>query len=99
MSEKGLILVTGAGGFIGGHLVRHLTESEGRPVRAVDVKPFDDWFQFLPEVENRRLDLRDREACEQAVEGATVVFNLAADMGGMGFIEANKARCMLSVLL
>jgi nucleoside-diphosphate-sugar epimerase len=63
------------------------------------VKPIDEWFQAFGEADNRVADLSDREACREASEGARYVFNLAADMGGMGFIEANKARCMLSVLI
>jgi GDP-D-mannose 3',5'-epimerase len=97
MSDE-VIVVTGAGGFIGGHLVRDLLE-RGCRVRAVDVKPTDDWYQLHRNADNRRLDLRAIEACREALEGASQVHNLAADMGGMGFIENNKALCMLSVLI
>lgn len=93
------VVVCGAGGFIGGHLVADLLREGGARVRAVDVKPIDEWFQVFDEADNRVLDLSDLNACRQALEGARYVFNLAADMGGMGFIEANKARCMLSVLI
>ncbi len=93
-----LIVVTGAGGFIGGHLVRRLAAS-GEHVRAVDVVEADRWHQRSPEAENLVLDLRDRDACARALSGAQLVYNLAADMGGMGFIEANKARCMMSVVI
>ena len=93
------ILVAGAGGFIGGHLVADLRRSGFRRIRAVDLKPIEDWYQRFPDVENLRLDLSDREASLQACAGASQVFNLAADMGGMGFIEHNKALCMLSVLI
>jgi nucleoside-diphosphate-sugar epimerase len=93
------VVVCGAGGFIGGHLVADLLRESGTRVRAVDVKPVDEWFQVFGEADNRVADLSDREACREVVEGARYVFNLAADMGGMGFIEANKARCMLSVLI
>lgn len=92
------ILVTGAGGFIGGHLVANLTR-QGKTVRGVDIKPLDDWYQLFPEAENLQLDLRKRETCERAVKGTPIIYNLAADMGGMGFIENNKALCMLSVLI
>ena len=95
---SGPVVVTGAGGFIGGHLVADLLR-QGQKVRAVDVKPFDDWYQRFDGAENQRLDLALREAAEQAVDGARVVYNLAADMGGMGFIETHKADCMLSVLI
>jgi nucleoside-diphosphate-sugar epimerase len=90
--------VTGGGGFIGGHLVNRLLR-EGASVRAVDQAPVEQWHQASGEVENLVLDLTRAEACERALTGATTVYNLAADMGGMGFIEANKARCMLSVLI
>src|SRR2546430_15655536 len=95
-SEK--IVVCGGGGFIGGHLVADLLR-QGKQVRAVDVKPFEEWFQMFPEAENLQLDLRDKESCERATADVDLVYNLAADMGGMGFIENNKALCMLSVLI
>jgi nucleoside-diphosphate-sugar epimerase len=94
-----LVVVTGAGGFIGGHLVADLLRQGRMKVRAVDQKPLDQWWQQFPEVENRQGELRLREECDAAVRGARVVYNLAADMGGMGFIENNKALCMLSVLI
>jgi len=68
-------------------------------LRAVDIKPLDQWYQLFPDVDNRQLDLRLREACAIALTGAHEVYNLASDMGGMGFIEAHKADCMLSVLI
>jgi GDP-D-mannose 3',5'-epimerase len=92
------ILVTGAGGFIGGHLVADLLR-QGASVRAVDLKPREDWYQIFDEVDNRQLDLQEKGACEESVEGMEQIYNLAADMGGMGFIENNKALCMLSVLI
>lgn len=95
-SEK--ILVCGAGGFIGGHLVADLLR-QGKTVRGVDLKPFDDWYQRFPDVESLQLDLQEKENCQRAVRDMDLVYNLAADMGGMGFIENNKALCMLSVLI
>jgi GDP-D-mannose 3', 5'-epimerase len=92
------IVVTGAGGFIGGHLVADLL-SQGADVRAVDVKPLGQWFQLFPHADNLQLDLRRHQACQIALHGGGDVYNLAADMGGMGFIENNKAACMLSVLI
>lgn len=93
------VLVCGAGGFIGGHLVRRLRDDGAKSIRAVDIKPADQWFQLFPEVENLVMDLRDKDNCYRAVDGCGHVYNLAADMGGMGFIENNKTACMLSVLI
>lgn len=96
---EAVVVVAGAGGFIGGHLTASLLRERNVRVRAVDVKPQAEWFQVHPNAQNLTLDLRLREHCFKAVEGATEVYNLAADMGGMGFIENNKALCMLSVLI
>jgi GDP-D-mannose 3',5'-epimerase len=93
------MLVCGAGGFIGGHLVKHLKAGGAAAVRAVDIKPLDEWFQITPGVENLSLDLLDKANCYEAARDIDAVFQLAADMGGMGFIENNKALCMLSVLI
>ncbi|MGC1392075.1 MAG: NAD-dependent epimerase/dehydratase family protein [Bacteroidales bacterium] len=92
------IVVAGAGGFIAGHLVKELIK-KGHSVRAVDLKPLNEWYQVSTEADNLVLDLRLRENCYQAVNGYNEIFNLAADMGGMGFIENNKAACMISVLI
>jgi GDP-D-mannose 3', 5'-epimerase len=92
-------LVTGAGGFIGGHLVGRLRDEGVSRIRAVDVKPVDEWYQVFPDVENVRANLELVDDCRRAVGGVDTVFNLAADMGGMGFIEHNRALCMLSVLV
>jgi nucleoside-diphosphate-sugar epimerase len=94
-----LVVVTGGGGFIGGHLVADLRRQGYRRIRAVDIKPLDEWYQRFDDVENLILDLNLRENCEQAALGASEIWNLAANMGGMGFIENNKTLCMLSVLI
>jgi GDP-D-mannose 3', 5'-epimerase len=100
MSNTGdVVVVTGAGGFIGGHFVAALRRRGEARIRAVDVKPARDWWQRFRDVENLTLDLREKRACQRACKGASQLFQLAADMGGMGFIENNKAACMLSVLV
>ncbi len=93
------ILVAGAGGFIGGHLVKSLRQRGFSDIRAVDIKPMTQWYQVFDDVENVVADLSEMENCRGACEDVTDVYNLAADMGGMGFIENNKALCMLSVLI
>ncbi len=92
------VAICGAGGFIGGHLVKALLDQGIEVVRAIDIKPVDEWYQASNGVENLSLDLKDKDNCHKAAKGVTAVFQLAADMGGMGFIENNKALCMLSVL-
>jgi nucleoside-diphosphate-sugar epimerase len=99
IDKRDLVVVTGAGGFIGGWLVRHLLEIGFGRVRAVDLKPLEQWFQLSADAENIVGDLRDRGACAIACRSAAAVYNLAADMGGMGFIDAHKAECMISVLI
>jgi nucleoside-diphosphate-sugar epimerase len=99
MTSDQTILVAGAGGFIGGHLVADLLKKGHKRIRAVDLKPLPGWFQRFPQVECKVLNLQDLGNCMEAVNGCDVVYNLAADMGGMGFIEKNKALCMLSVLI
>jgi GDP-D-mannose 3',5'-epimerase len=91
------VLVAGGGGFIGGHLVADLL-GQGRTVRVADVKPMSEWYQVHPDAENVVADLSLLDQAQAQTEGAREVFMLAADMGGMGFIENNKAACMLSVL-
>ena len=93
-----LVVVGGAGGFIGGHLVGKLLD-EGFSVRAADVKPIHEWEQIHADAENLQRDLRLRDHCDEVCAGAADIYNLAADMGGMGFIENNKALCMLTVLI
>jgi GDP-D-mannose 3',5'-epimerase len=99
MAHDDLVLVTGGGGFIGGALVSSLRQQGYKRIRAVDIKPLDHWYQRFNDVENLCLDLNEKQNCEVAAQGARDVFNLAANMGGMGFIEKNKAICMLSVLI
>ena len=99
MKNNNNVLVTGGGGFIGGHLVNTLRQQGYKRIRAVDVKPFDEWYQRFDDVENLCLDLNERENCDVSAKGTDEIYNLAANMGGMGFIEHNKALCMLSVLI
>jgi len=97
--ERKSAIVCGGGGFIGGHLVKHLFEIGYEKIRCVDVKPIDQWYQIDSRAENIVADLAAKEECYRIVQGFEHVYNLAADMGGMGFIENNKALCMLSVLI
>jgi GDP-D-mannose 3', 5'-epimerase len=99
LEREQLVVVAGGGGFIGGHLVAALKARGHERIRAVDLKPVERWYQQHGGVENITADLRVHEACLAASEGAAYVFNLAADMGGMGFIETHKADCMVSVLI
>jgi nucleoside-diphosphate-sugar epimerase len=99
MEQAGKILVAGGGGFIGGHLVRWLVDRGHSDIRVVDCKPLDEWHQVFRQAENVRADLRELAACRAAVRDVRFIFNLAADMGGMGFIESHKADCMMSVLI
>ncbi len=94
-----LIVIAGGGGFIGGHLVQYLLNQGFTNLRSVDIKPTDQWYFHYDQVDNVVADLQLKQACDQACAGAVEVYNLAADMGGMGFIELNKAACMLSVLI
>lgn len=94
-----LITVTGAGGFIGGAMVSHLRRSGHKRIRAIDIKPQQEWYQRFDDVDNHSLDLNLLHNCEFAANGASAIYNFAANMGGMGFIEHNKALCMLSVLI
>ncbi len=93
------VLVAGGGGFIGGALVQHLYDQGFKTIRVADIKPLADWYQVVQGTEQLVLDLKDRDNCWMATRGMAYVFNLAADMGGMGFIEHHKAECMLSVLI
>jgi GDP-D-mannose 3', 5'-epimerase len=93
------VVVCGAGGFIGGHLVKYLLDRGIKVQRAIDIKPVDEWYQVSGDVENLVLDLSEKDSAYQAANGMDVIIQLAADMGGMGFIERHKAECMLSVLI
>src|SRR5256886_2022269 len=97
--KTGKIVICGGGGFIGGHLGADLCMQGHTDIRSIDIKPMNEWYQAFGNVENIRLNRQAKKACEQAVVAADVVYNLAADMGGMGFIENNKGLCMLSVLI
>lgn len=93
------VLVAGGGGFIGGFLTGKLVEAGVRNIRVVDIKPLETWYQIFPEAENLQLDLRESNAARRAVAGTNRIFNMACDMGGMGFIENHRADCMVSVLI
>jgi nucleoside-diphosphate-sugar epimerase len=92
-------LIVGAGGFIGGHLIKRLLSEKKHFIRAVDLKPLDLWFQKFDNVENFSLDMQEYENCIKMTNNVDFVINLACNMGGIGFIENNKADCMLSVLI
>ncbi|MCX7853909.1 MAG: NAD-dependent epimerase/dehydratase family protein [Caldilineales bacterium] len=99
LRKDDLIVITGAGGFIGGALTRYFHEQGFTRIRAVDKKPLPQWFQRIPGVETLCLDLSKEENAIRAVEGAVEVYNLAADMGGMGFIERFRVECLRSILI
>ncbi|MFZ2096522.1 MAG: NAD-dependent epimerase/dehydratase family protein [Anaerolineales bacterium] len=99
LEKDDLIVVAGAGGFIAGSLVRYFHDLGYTNIRAVDKKPLPLWYQRVPGVESLSLDLSYRDNCKRAVEGAIEVYNLAADMGGMGFIERFRVECLRSVLI
>jgi nucleoside-diphosphate-sugar epimerase len=94
-----LIVITGAGGFIAGALTKYFHDKGFTRTRAVDKKPLPDWYHRVPGVESLCMDLSDRENCVRACEGAREVYNLAADMGGMGFIERFRIECLRSILI
>ena len=99
LNQNDLILITGAGGFIGGALARHFHNLGYKRIRAVDRKPLSEWYQRVPGVECLCMDLRENDNAIRAVEDAIEVYNLAADMGGMGFIEHFRVECLRSVLI
>jgi GDP-D-mannose 3', 5'-epimerase len=94
-----LIVIAGAGGFIAGALVRYFHDQGFSRIRAIDKKPLPHWYQRVPDVESLSLDLSYRDNCMSACEGAVEVYNLAADMGGMGFIERFRIECLRSILI
>jgi len=97
MKQK--ILIAGAGGFIGGHLVKYFVDQGKYEIICADIKPFEYWFQIFDENKNYSLDLKNYDNCIKVSEDVEFIFNMACNMGGMGFIENNKAECMLSVLI
>jgi nucleoside-diphosphate-sugar epimerase len=99
LRNNDLIVITGAGGFIAGNLAKYFYERGFRRIRAVDKKPLGDWYLCVPGVENLCLDCSDEEACKHVCDGAVEVYNLAADMGGMGFIERFRVECLRSILI
>jgi len=99
MNKDDLIVVTGAGGFIAGALVKYFKDKGFSKIRGVDKKPLPEWYQRTPGVESLSMDLSEEENCKRAVQGATEVYNLAADMGGMGFIERFRVECLRSILI
>src|ERR1043166_8086086 len=99
LDKNGWVVVTGAGGFIGGHLVAELRPRGFRKIRAADIKPLPEWYQRFDDVDNRQCNLKEMQACYNLCKDVKTVLHLAADMGGMWFIERFKAECMLSVLI
>ena len=99
MNQTDLIVITGAGGFIAGNLVLYFKKKGFTNIRAVDKKPLYDWYLHVPGVENLCLDVSNEANCQRVCEGAKEVYNLAADMGGMGFIERFRVECLRSVLI
>jgi nucleoside-diphosphate-sugar epimerase len=99
MHTDDLIVITGAGGFIAGALTRYFAERGFTRIRAIDKKPLPNWYQRVPGVESLSMDLSEKDHCIRAVEGAAEVYNLAADMGGMGFIERFRVECLRSILV
>lgn len=99
LNKDDLIVITGAGGFIGGSLTRYFKEQGFTRIRAIDKKPLAEWYQQVSGVESLSLDLSERDNCRRAAEGAVEIYNLAADMGGMGFIEKYRVECLRSILI
>ena len=93
LKKDDLIVIGGAGGFIGGSLARYFHDKGFMRIRAVDKKPLPEWYQRVPGVECLTMDLSEEQNCRRACENAVEVYNLAADMGGMGFIERFRVEC------
>ena len=99
LNKDDRIVIAGAGGFIAGSLVRYFADQGFTNIRAIDKKPLPEWYQRVPCVENLSLDVSNVDNCKRAVEGAVEVYNLAADMGGMGFIERFRVECLRCILI
>ena len=99
LKKDDLIVIGGAGGFIGGALARYFQEKGFTRIRGADKKPLPEWYQRVPGVQCLNLDLSVEENCRRVCEGAVEVYNLAADMGGMGFIERFRVECLRSILI
>jgi len=99
LKKDDLIVITGAGGFIGGNLALYFTKKGFTNIRAVDKKPLYEWYVRVPGVESLCLDVSNKANCHRVSEGAVEVYNLAADMGGMGFIERFRVECLRSILI
>jgi GDP-D-mannose 3',5'-epimerase len=99
LKKDDLIVITGAGGFIAGNLVLYFKKKGFTNIRAVDRKPLCEWYLHVPDVENLCLDVSHEDNCRRVCEGAVEVYNLAADMGGMGFIERFRIQCLRSILI
>jgi nucleoside-diphosphate-sugar epimerase len=94
-----LIVITGAGGFIAGNLALYFKKKGFRRIRVVDKKPLPEWYLRIPGIESLSLDCSQEENCRRVCQGAVEVYNLAADMGGMGFIERFRVECLRSILI
>src|SRR5450759_3636743 len=99
LQKDDLIVITGAGGFIGGNLALYFKKKGFTRIRAVDKKPLSEWYLYVPGVENLCLDVSNEANCHRVCEGAVEVYNLAADMGGMGFIDRYRIECLRSILI
>jgi nucleoside-diphosphate-sugar epimerase len=99
MKKTDRIVITGAGGFIGGNLAKYFHDKGFTNIRTADKKPFEEWYLHIPGVEELQLDCSHEDACKRVCAGAVEVYNLAADMGGMGFIERFRVECLRSILI